>query len=88
MKARSEAMIIQGGVSVAIKRMFAPYSQLHNWQDRVSGLGFHHFLIELESKLDSEIEDIVEELKWVQSHFLGMNGSIVSITATEELIPV
>jgi len=87
MKARSEAMIIQGGVSVAIKRMFAPYSQLHNWQDRVSGLGFHHFLIELESKLDSEIEDIVEELKWVQSHFLGMNGSIVSITATEELIP-
>ena len=87
MKARTEAMVIQGGVTVAMRRMFAPFSQLHNWQDRISGLAYYQFLVELESRLDSEIEDIMEELKWVQHHFFGVQNSIVSISANEELIP-
>ena len=86
LKARMEAMVVQAGVSVAIRRMFAPFSQLHKWQDQISGLAYYHFLVELESRLDSEIDDIMEELKWVQDHFLGLQKSIISITANDELI--
>ncbi|MDD4667037.1 MAG: insulinase family protein [Candidatus Cloacimonetes bacterium] len=87
LKARAEAMTIQGGVNIAIRRMFAPFSQSHNWQDRISGLAYYHFLVELESRLEVEIDDIMEELKWVQGHFMNVPKSIISITANEELIP-
>lgn len=87
LKARTEAMVIETGVSVALRRMFAPFSQLHDWQERISGLTYYQFLVELESRLDSEIDDIMEEFKWVQSHFLGAAKSIISITADEEVIP-
>lgn len=87
LKARTEAMVIQGGVGVAIRRMFAPFSQFHDWEDRISGLAYYHFLVELESRLDTEINEIMAELSWVQQQFFTMDKSIVSITANEEIIP-
>lgn len=87
LKARQEAQLIQGGASIAIKRMFAPFSQIHNWQDKIHGLDFYKFLVELESKLETEITDIIEELAWVRKTFFTTKNLLLSITANEEAIP-
>lgn len=87
LKANKEAQVINGAVQVAIRRMFAPFSELHELEDDIYFLGYYHFLCELEERMDSEIENIMEELKWVQERFINLNKSIVSITANEGLIP-
>ncbi len=87
LKARMEMNVIQGGVSIAIKRMFAPFSQLHDWQDKTSGLAYYHFLVELESRLDEDINEIMGELIWVQKNFFGSQNLLISLTANEEILP-
>jgi Zn-dependent M16 (insulinase) family peptidase len=87
LKAGMEETVISRGVSVAINRMFAPFSQYHELQDKVGGLDYLNFLSDLAQNLDSDIEKIIGELKWVQEHFFSIHKSIVSITANEELIP-
>ena len=87
LKTARESMIIQGAMQVAIRRMFAPFSELHALEDDIYLLGYYHFLCELESRMETEIDSIIEELKWVQKRFINLNKSIVSITANESLIP-
>ncbi|MCB5254773.1 MAG: insulinase family protein [Candidatus Cloacimonadaceae bacterium] len=86
-KASTEEFVIMRGVTVAINRMFAPFSQLHSWKDKIVGLDYLHFLCELESKMDEDIEHIIGELKWVQEHFFTIQKAIISLTADEELLP-
>ncbi|MFA7543773.1 MAG: divalent cation tolerance protein CutA [Candidatus Cloacimonadaceae bacterium] len=87
LKTNKEAQIIQGAVQVAIRRMFAPFSELHELEDDIHLLGYYHFLSELEERLESEMENIMEELKWIQGRFINLNKSIISITANESQIP-
>lgn len=86
-KASTEELVIMRGVTVAINRMFAPFSQLHSWKDKITGLDYLHFLSELESKIDVDIDKIIGELKWVQEHFFSIQKAIISVTADKELMP-
>jgi presequence protease len=86
-KASTEEFVIMRGVSVAINRMFAPFSQLHSWKDKITGLDYLHFLGELEKNLDNDIDKIIGELQWVQEHFFNLQKTTFSLTANQELIP-
>ncbi|MCB5286446.1 MAG: insulinase family protein [Candidatus Cloacimonetes bacterium] len=86
-KASTEEFVIMRGVTVAINRMFAPFSQLHSWKDKITGLDYLHFLTELESKIDEDIDKVIGELQWVQEHFFSIQKAIISLTANEELMP-
>lgn len=87
LKAGMEEVVISRGLNVTINRMFAPFSQFHTLQDMVSGLDYLNFLTDLSQNLDTDIEKIIGELKWVQEHYFNIHRSIVSITSNEELIP-
>jgi len=86
-KASLEEQIIARGVNIAINRMFRPFSQAHALKDKIGGLDYLRFLTELEENLDSDIDKIIGELKWVQNHYFNLPGMIMSLTANEELIP-
>ncbi len=86
-KANMEEFVISRGVNVAINRMFCPFSQLHALKDKVAGLDYLQFLTELEAHLDQDIDKIIGELKWVQTHFFNLRKSVISITANPGMLP-
>ena len=58
LKTRMEMQLGRGGVSVAITRMFAPFSQLHRFQDQANGMAYYHFLCDLEKRLQNDLPDV------------------------------
>lgn len=86
-KASMEETVINGGMQIAIWRMFAPFSEYYALRDQVFGLAYLNFLSDLCQDLDTDIDKIIGELKWVQDHFFNINKATISITANEELIP-
>ncbi len=87
-KAQMESYIMFSGHGIAIQRMLAPLSQLHHWQDLTSGLGYYHFLCGLVDKLDSSMDEIMEELEWIKKTFFTTQNLLISLTANAEDIPV
>ncbi|MDD4231163.1 MAG: insulinase family protein [Candidatus Cloacimonetes bacterium] len=87
LKAAMEENAITAGMTHTINRMFAPFSQYHALRDKVYGLDYLYFLTELARNMDTDIDKIIVELKWVQDHYFNIHNSIVSITANEDLIP-
>ena len=85
-KARIEASILGNGVVVAINRMFAPFSLIHRYSDQTSGLDYYHFLVDLEKRLDQDLEEIVTDLDWVRKTFFTQRNLLISLTAAEEEI--
>lgn len=83
-KARVESQLLHSGESVAINRMFAPFSLIHHYSDLSNGLGYYHFLVELEKLLDKDIEHIASALDWVRKTFFTRQGLILSLTAEED----
>lgn len=88
LKSKVEQQIMRSGVSVAISRMFSPFSQIHHFGDLTRGLGYYHFLCDLEGRLETELPSIVEELEWVRETFFTQNKLIISLTAAPEEIEV
>lgn len=86
MKARAESMLMQQGVVVAINRMFAPFSQIHHWSDLSSGLGYYHFLVELEKQAGTDIDAVIHSLEQVRRRFFNTHNLIISLTASKEEI--
>lgn len=85
-KASTEEFVIMRGVSVTINRMFAPFSQLHNWKDKIAGLDYLHFLTDLEKNLDQDIDQIIGELNWVKTHYFNLPNAVFSLTANPDLM--
>lgn len=86
MKAKAESMLLHQGVVVAINRMFAPFSHIHRWSDLTSGLGFYHFLVDLEKHAASDMATVVRNLEEVRSRFFTRNNLIISLTASKDEI--
>lgn len=86
LKTRTESAMMSGGVSVAINRMFAPFSRIHRWSDEATGLAFYHFLCDLMPRLDGDIDAIIGELERVRQSFFSQNKLIISLTALPEEI--
>lgn len=86
LKTRVESQLMMQGVMVAINRMFAPFSQIHKWRDHSGGLQFFHWLVELETRLNEDIEAIIGELEWVRKTFFSQNNLIISLTAGSDEI--
>ncbi|MDP2174208.1 MAG: insulinase family protein [Candidatus Cloacimonadaceae bacterium] len=84
LKTRMEARMMSAGISVAINRMFSPFSQIHRYSDMVGGLAYYHFLCDLEKRILIDMDAIVEELEWVRETFFTQNNLIISLTATPE----
>lgn len=83
LKTRMESQMMYNSVTVAINRMFAPFSHIHKWRDHSGGLAFFHWLCELETRLDEDIEAIIGELEWVRKTFFTQSNLIISLTADE-----
>ncbi len=86
MKAKAESMLLHQGVVVAINRMFAPFSHIHRWSDLTSGLGFYHFLVDLEKHAATDMATVVRNLEEVRSRFFTRNNLIISLTASKDEI--
>ncbi len=84
LKTRMETQLLRGGVRVAINRMFAPFSQIHHMTDQVWGLGYYHFLTDLEQRLETDLQNVIEELEWIKANYFTQNNLIISLTASEE----
>ncbi|MDZ4182537.1 MAG: insulinase family protein, partial [Candidatus Cloacimonadaceae bacterium] len=84
LKTRMEAQMMSGGISVAINRMFAPFSQIHRYSDMVGGLEYYHFLCDLDKRIEHDLDAIVEELIWVRETFFTRQNLIISLSATPE----
>ncbi len=85
-KAKMEAQLLRGGMTVAINRMYAPFSQYHHFTDLMSGLDYYHFLCGLDKRLDKDIVDIMDELEWVRKTFFCRKNLLISLTADEDSI--
>ncbi|MCK9557197.1 MAG: insulinase family protein [Candidatus Cloacimonadaceae bacterium] len=85
-KTAMEHNVINSGMQITVQRMFAPFSQYHAFKDKINGLDYLNFLRDLANNMESDIDKIIGELKWVQSHFFNIHKAIFSITANEELI--
>jgi presequence protease len=83
-KAKMEAKLLRGGVTVAINRMFAPFSRIHHFNDLTQGLGFYHFLTGLDKMLENDIEHVTEGLAWVRGTFFNRRNLILSVTADKK----
>lgn len=84
LRTRMESMLMFRSHITAINRMFAPFSQYHKWNDLSTGLGFYHWLIELEKNIETDMAEIVSELEWVRKTFFTQHNLIISLTASEE----
>ncbi len=85
-KAFYESYLVSSGHQTAITRMLSPLSHYHNWQDRINGLGFYHFLCGLLGDFDAQKDKILEELKWVKDTFFTQQNLIISLTADNDAI--
>ncbi|MBW6514439.1 MAG: insulinase family protein [Candidatus Syntrophosphaera sp.] len=83
-KSRMEAQLLGRGVVVAINRMFAPFSQIHHFSDLTQGLGYYHFLIDLEKRLAEDVDSVIKGLDWIRETFFTRNNLILSLTSDEE----
>ena len=82
-RARMESQILRQGSTIAVNRMFAPFSQIHRFTDLTQGLAYYHFLVDLEQRLDKEIATISADLGWVRDTFFTQNNMILSLTADD-----
>lgn len=85
-KSRAEGMLMQQGVVVAINRMFAPFSQIHHWSDLTSGLGYYHFIADLEKKASTDLDAIIHNLEQVRGRFFNQHNLMISLTAGKDEI--
>ncbi len=85
-RAKLESHLLYLGHIVAINRMFAPFSQIHHFIDLTQGLGYYHFLLELEKRLEKDAQGIVADLEWVRDTFFTSNKMLLSLTADADVI--
>lgn len=86
-KAGAEQRTMSVGHGVAITRMLAYVSKLHKTQDSFTGLGYLHFLSDVEKQMESDMAGIIAKLNEVQKRYLIKDNLVLSLTANEELIP-
>ena len=86
LKTRMEMQLGRGGVSVAITRMFAPFSQLHRFQDQANGMAYYHFLCDLEKRLQNDLPGVRKNLERVRDNYFNRQNLVLSLTAAEEEI--
>jgi Zn-dependent M16 (insulinase) family peptidase len=85
-QARMQTQLLYNGEGVAVNRMFAPFSQIHHFNDLVQGLGYYHFLSGLNDNIDADIAGIADKLEWIKGNFFTRRNMIISMTSDEEVI--
>jgi Zn-dependent M16 (insulinase) family peptidase len=83
-RSRMEMSFMGAGHGLAVQRLFSPFSPQHRRADLSEGLGYYHFLCDLESSFENGMEQIVEELQWVKDTFFTQQKLIISLTGERD----
>ncbi len=83
-RSRMEMSFMGAGHGLAVQRLFSPFSPQHRRLDVSEGLGYYHFLCDLENSFENGMEQIVEELQWVKETFFTQQKLIISLTGEKD----
>ena len=87
LRSRWESYMIRNGVTVAITRMLLPFSQMHHLSDVYNGLGFYHFIRDLDNNIESRMAELQKNMQAVKDAYFTRRNLKISLTADEEILP-
>ncbi len=87
LRSRWESYMIRNGVTVAITRMLMPFSQMHHLSDIYNGLGFYHFIRDLDNNIESRMAELLKNMQAVKDAYFTRRTLKISLTADEEILP-
>ena len=85
-KSRAQASLVSAGHSTAVLRASSYASPMAAFQDEMSGIGYYHFIEELEKSFQEKKEEIVAELKALVKEILRPEYFSVSYTGEKESV--
>ncbi|KGN01527.1 peptidase M16 [Clostridium novyi A str. 4570] len=84
MKSRLDMAMFDSGHIVAVNRLLSYFSNISQYEEKISGLEFYKFIEDIEENFDSKYEEIIENLKEVQKTVFNRNNLILNFAVEEE----
>lgn len=84
MKSRLDMAMFDSGHIVAVNRLLSYFSNISQYEEKISGLEFYKFIEDIEENFDSKHEEIIENLKEVQKTVFNRNNLILNFAVEEE----
>ena len=85
-KSRAQAGLISAGHSTAVLRASSYASPMAAFQDEMAGIGYYHFIEDLEKNFQEKKEEIVSELEILMKEILRPEYFSVSYTGEKESV--
>lgn len=87
LKSRLESVISNGGIRIVGSRLNSYYSKGSVYGDRVSGLYFYKFILDLSKNFDKKYDEILKNLKEVSSSIFNVKNLLVVTGASKDDMP-
>jgi hypothetical protein len=84
LRSRLQSRITDGGHTAAIAQSMAEFSESVYYTNRMSGIDFYKFIIELDDHFEERKHEIISQLKSIGSLLYNRDNLIISITADDE----
>ncbi|KGM95007.1 peptidase M16 [Clostridium novyi A str. 4552] len=84
MKSRLDMAMFDSGHIVAANRLLSYFSNISQYEEKISGLEFYKFVEDIEENFDSKYKEIIEKLKEVQKTVFNRNNIILNVAVEEE----
>ncbi|WP_125153054.1 insulinase family protein [Clostridium rectalis] len=84
LKSRIEMSIFDRGHMVAAARLASYFSASSNYIEKVSGLGFYHFIVDIDKNFENRKSEIINNLKEISKLIFNRENLMLSVTLEEE----
>ncbi|QCX32815.1 insulinase family protein [Caloramator sp. E03] len=83
-KSRSEMRIFDGGHIIASMRVMSYFSKVGAYLEKLSGLSYYKFIVDIEKNFDSMSDVIISNLKKASDIIFNKGNLIISVTCEEK----
>ncbi|WKB36460.1 hypothetical protein QS257_04950 [Terrilactibacillus sp. S3-3] len=82
-KSRLEMIFNQNGQSVVVRRLGSYFSAASRYSEQLGGLGFYHFICDLDKNLADRFAGITQILSELTDHLFAKNRLVISVTGDQ-----
>lgn len=83
LKSRIEMVVFDKGHMVAVRRLSSYFSPEGEYKERLSGIGYYKFLVELETNFESKCKELTAKLREITKKVFNKNNLIIGVTCEE-----
>ena len=83
LKSRIEMVVFDKGHMVAVRRLSSYFSSEGEYKERLAGIGYYEFLVELETNFESKCKDLTNKLSEITKAIFNKNNLVIGVTTEE-----